>query len=187
MGNPGTIDTPDLESVFDSGQGAYLNLTLGTMIDNASGIIVGNNPAYAVSDFFAIYPQFGSFDITQTPPVYTGLIPQPVVVVFINLASACLQQGRYQDSWSFCMALFIAHYCTLYLQTIQNSSPGDAATVYSTGLAKGIAVAKSVGPVSVSYQPLQGFEDWGAWNLTVFGLQLIQLARVIAPGILWVY
>ena len=56
------------------------------------------------------------------------------------------------------------------------------AQIAAKGLAGGIQTAKSVGDVSVSYQPLASLEQWGAWQLTSYGQQLATMAAVIGSG-----
>jgi hypothetical protein len=63
----------------------------------------------------------------------------------------------------------------------------DGAQIAAQGLAGGIQTSKSVGDVSVGYSVLNALEDWGAWNLTVYGQQLATMARVIGSGpmVIW--
>ena len=79
------------------------------------------------------------------------------------------------------MADFTNHFLTLWLQSEgnPNSTPGQAA---ASGLAQGIKVSKSAGAVSVGLQPIQGLEDWGAWNLTAAGVRFATAARIIGMG-----
>jgi hypothetical protein len=167
------MSEPDYDDVFDSG--AYSDLTVSFLVTAASGILMGDNPVYAKGDFLAFYPQF------------SGKIPDPVIGAFVALASASLQYARWQESWTFGMALFIAHYCTLYLQSTARTISPTAGQILAAGLAQGVTVAKSVGDVSISKQTLQGQESWGAFNLTAFGVQLIQLAKIASTGIMWIY
>ena len=114
------------------------------------------------------------------------IIPIPVLLMFIALASAHLVQARWQDTWVFAMGLFVAHFATLYAKSDgnPNSNVGQAA---AQGLAGGIQVAKSVGDVSVNYQALQGIENWAAWNLTSYGQQLATFARIVGMGPMLLY
>jgi hypothetical protein len=72
---------------------------------------------------------------------------------------------------------------------IQTFSPGapNGAEIAAQGLAGGIQVSKSVGDVSVSYQPLSALESWGAWNLTSYGQLLATQAKIVGmgPALLW--
>jgi hypothetical protein len=124
---------------------------------------------------------------TEATQVYAfPLVPLAVLNVYINLASASIMQSRYQDGWALAMALYIAHFVTLWLQS-DGTPATNAAQAAQQGMARGIQVSKSVGDTSVSFQPLQGIEDWGAWNLTMYGLQFATMARVIGSGpmVIW--
>jgi len=44
-------------------------------------------------------------------------LPIAVIQLYLNLATASLQQARWQEQWFLAMGWFIAHYCTLYAQT----------------------------------------------------------------------
>ncbi len=59
--------------------------------------------------------------------------------------------------------------------------------IAAQGLSLGIQTAKSVGDVSVSYQPVTGLEEWGMWTLTLYGTQLAQLAKIIGSGGMLLY
>jgi len=115
--------------------------------------------------------------------VYTQpFVPMHVLNMYVYLASVSLQSMRWCEAWYIAMSLFIAHYCTLYLRSDGDvySTPGQAATA---GLARGIAVSKSVGGASISYQPVMGgLEDWGSWNETAYGSQLATMARSYGAG-----
>ncbi len=113
---------------------------------------------------------------------YTSpLVPLAVINAYINLASASVMQSRWEDGWALGMALFIAHYLTLWLRSDGNpqTTAGAAATA---GIASGIAVSKTVGDTSVTYQMVGDTADWGTWNLTSYGQQFAMMARVIGSG-----
>lgn len=114
-------------------------------------------------------------------------VPIAVIQLYINLASASLQYGRWLDTWKVGMGLFVAHFLTLYLQSDGNpaSSAGQIAT---SGLARGIAVSKAAGDVSVSYETLlKGMEDWGSFALTSYGQLLVTFARTLGQGPMYIY
>lgn len=234
-------------------------------ISQAANVILGNNPAYGIADFLAVYPKFGTISSgldTQryqpiAPPdgtrtifqfggqassadaiqvfrngqlqtegvdytlilsggvttvtmlavpalpvtdnltvffptdagVYVGVIPQFVLQMYINLANASLQFARWQDSWLMGMALFVAHYATLYLRSeggFTASSPIQQ--IAQSGLAVGLAVSKSAGDVSLTKEYMtQGWESWGSWNLTTYGQQLITIGNIIGMGGMYIY
>ena len=83
------------------------------------------------------------------------------------------------------MGLFIAHFLTLYLQSM--ASPDDPTQkIINAGLAKGMVSSKSAGGLSISYDfsmiSGQEFNGWGTYKLTAFGQQFITLARLYAMG-----
>src|SRR5215469_12164746 len=99
--------------------------------------------------------------------VYTNpAVPLSLLNAFIYLASNSILQVRYQEMWPYCMALYIAHYLTMWLNsqgTGPTTTPGQLA---SQGLAMGIAISKHVGDVSVASQPLRMPEEFGTYALT---------------------
>lgn len=163
--------TPDYNSLLNEIWGWPDDVNINPFL-GASGVIVGSNPAYTKDDFLGFYPKFKGSD--QQP-----IVPPPVIDAYIALASAHLVQARWQDTWKLAMALFIAHFLTLYLQS-EGSATGNStkAQIAQQGIARGIAVAKSVDGVSVSYQKIEGLEDWAAWQLTTYG----QLFATFAKG-----
>lgn len=167
------MSQPDLNLILATWWGnAYESFAMAGIVSAAANIAVGTNPPYASSDFLAIYPKF------------TALVPVPVLTMYIALASACLSQARWGAQWQFGMALFIAHYCTLYLQS-EGQAGTTAGQVAASGLAKGIAISQSVGDVSVSYEPVtRDFGSWGAWQATTYGAQLITIAKIVGWGIM---
>lgn len=153
---------------------------------SGSNLRTGANPPYAVSDFLAFYPQFGNN--AQGVPV----VPTTVVQAFLTLANASLQQMRWKSLWTAAMGWYIAHFCTLYLQSMADPN-GGAAAVFEAGRAQGVIMSQSVGDVSVSYDPNLAGRDqpsmagWGAFHLTVYGQQLITSGRLMGKGGMYVY
>jgi hypothetical protein len=85
----------------------------GTVITGIGlGQITISNPAPAAASNIA-------FNAYETPP-----IPLAIIQLYLNLAAASLMQARWGQTWLVGMALFIAHYCTLYAKS-------DAAEVTS--------------------------------------------------------
>lgn len=82
------------------------------------------------------------------------------------------------------MGLFIAHFCTLYLQTA--AEPGSAAAeILAAGELRGLQASKSVGGVSISYDyntALSGLDQWGGWTTTAYGAQFAALAKLYGKG-----
>ena len=117
------------------------------------------------------------------------LLPIFVINCYITLASASLMQVRWQEMWPIAMGLYISHFVTLWLQSdgASGGEYGTAQQAASAGLAQGITVSKSAGPVSKGMQPTPGLEDWGQWNLTSYGQIFASYAKTVGMGpmLLW--
>lgn len=144
----------------------------------ASNVFSGTNPSYAMSDFVAMYPQYGP----DADDNY--LIPTVILQMYIDLAHACVKQVRYKSYWALCMGFFIAHFVTLWLQG--TASPGSlAGQVLEAGKAQGLVTSESVGDVSVStdYSTLAAsLSSWAAFNLTVYGQQFATIGKMVGMG-----
>jgi hypothetical protein len=139
---------------------------------NASNVVDGDNSEYTLDDFKSEYPQFAS------------IVPDTFLTMYLNLAHVSLKEARWKDTWHLAMGLFIAHFATLYLQSMAAASSA-AAKVINAGQAKGLTTSKSVGDVSKSadYNSIgQDLEGWAAWTLTAFGQQLATFGKLIGKG-----
>ena len=146
-------------------------LTPGTLIANVSGSTVTlGQPALETAA--ATVNQYA-----------TPLVPISVLTAYATMASSRLNYAKGGANWIAGMCLFISHFATLWLKTEGNAQtmPGQAA---AAALRVGIAVSKSVGSESIGYQPVTtGFESWGMWQGTDYGVQLIELATMVGWGI----
>ncbi|HBS58611.1 MAG TPA: DUF4054 domain-containing protein [Firmicutes bacterium] len=171
--------------VYDSGS--------VSLIAAASNIRSGDNPPYELADFYALYPAFGP---RETPaedpegePIVTYLVDPAIVGMYIGMADAIVKEARWRRQWKFAMGLFIAHFLTLYLQSLADAN-STAAQVVAAGQTRGLVSSKSVGDVSVSYDfstIAQGLDGWAAWNLTTYGMQYATLARMTGKGGMYVW
>ena len=142
------------------------------IIAEAANLRGGDNPNYTTETFLARYPQF------------EGKVPEAFLDMYIGLANASLSYKRYFDAWEMVMGLFIAHFCTLYLQTAVDAN-GTAAEILAAGELRGLQTSKSVGGVSYSYDygtALAGLDEWGGWTTTAYGVQLATLAKLYGKG-----
>jgi hypothetical protein len=133
----------------------------------------GDNPPFDLAEFLSVYPQFGG-----------NSVPRPVLKMYRDLADEAIRESRWRAYWKVAMGLFIAHFATLWAQSAADPT-GDAGGVLKAGAARGLVASKSVDSVSVSmdYSLLtQDMAGWAAWKLTVFGAQLITLARMAGKG-----
>jgi hypothetical protein len=154
------------------------------IVGNASNLRAGDNPVYALADFYAMYPQFAASGDPPEQPVAAALLQ-----MFINLANASLQEARWHEAWQLAMGFFVAHFATLWLQSMA-AAGSPAAAVLKVGEAKGLHTSKSVGDVSVSidYSAIAADMDgWAAWKLTVFGQQLATMGRLVGMGGMYVW
>jgi Protein of unknown function (DUF4054) len=124
----------------------------------------------------------------QTLSIYvSALIPTCVLNAYIYLATSSILQVRYQEMWSFCMALYIAHYLTLWLNSGNLGAGSTPGQIASSGLAMGVAISKHVGDVSIASQPLK-MPDWaGTYALTTYGQQLLTFGMAVGSGPVWCY
>jgi hypothetical protein len=154
-----------------------------SILDDASNIRTGDNPAYVLSDFVAMYPQFGA------PTVGSPVVPTAVLNSFIALAHASIKEARWCDMWSIAMGYFVAHFATLWLQGFADVNSG-ANAILAAGQAKGLNVSESVGDVSVStdYNAIaQDLDGWAMWKTTVYGQQLATFGKLVGKGGMYVY
>lgn len=167
----------------DASGGVVKVLTLGAGGSIATFALAQIGSGYSV----ATVPVTGgtgtgaTFNITGVSPV-SAVVPTLVLVTFINLASAHLSQSRWLDSWYFGMALFVAHFTTLYLRSEGNpgSTPGAIAR---SGLEAGITVSASSGNVSKSVQTVgDDLPGYAAWKKTEYGTQLATMAKIVGMG-----
>lgn len=142
------------------------------LIAQASNLKTSENPIYPSEDFLTFYPQF------------TDKIPDVVLSSFLELGRACVSKQRYGEMWQHCIGLFVAHMCTLYLQTAADPS-APAADVLSAAQAAGVVTSESADGVSYSMDTSalsQDLAGWAAFRLTAFGAQFATLARFAGKG-----
>lgn len=153
-----------------------------TMSNNATAsganvaVQIGANPAMTLS---LPTTEVGtvSLNIFTTP-----MIPAIVMKAFIFLASSQVQSERWQELWQFAMGLFIAHNCELFIKAYAGGPGSSMARVAEAGLALGVKTSKSAGDVSSGMTALPGLEDWGSYQLTIYGQQFATYAKAIGSG-----
>lgn len=145
---------------------------------SGGNIASGTNDPYTSDNFYATFPHF------------KGVIDVNIVDMFVPMANAAVNQGKWNSAWSYGMALFIAHFATLYLQTLGDSSSPDANAVIANAQARGLQTSESVGEVSVSQDfstIANDLKGWAAWNLTSYGQQFATFAKMTGKGGMYVY
>jgi hypothetical protein len=79
-------------------------------------------------------------------------------------------------------------YATWFTTSITSTVASPTASqVAAQGLATGILTSKSVGDVSAGYTALESLKEFGAWQLTRYGQQLITIAKTIGAGPMVLY
>lgn len=174
---------PDFGYNGGGGLASYLGQFTGVRV-TASNICFGCAGDYTIEDFQKTFPQFFKKDDTTDPPTYTPLVPEGMLQIFVDIANVSIQKCRWHERWPLAIALFVAHYATLYLRTYSDGSetPEDGA---SSGTIAGVLASAKLGDSSVTYDVasvVSATETWGAWNSTQYGLQLVTEARYVAMG-----
>lgn len=198
--NNGTIDTITINSAgtgysindlltIDGGNSAVVRVDsvgIGNSIDTFTKITGGTGYETAENVSTTVLPVNGTgatFDIVVgTDSSY--LVPLEVIQMYIDLAQIVVLQARYKAHWKMCMGLFVAHFASLYLQSV-NGENASANQVMASARSKGIVSSKSVHDVSVSYDNSTINNDlngWAQWNLTIYGQQFASFAKIIGKG-----
>mgnify|MGYP001476117223 CR=1 FL=1 len=153
------------------------------IIDDAGNIKNGTNPPYTLEDFYLIYPQFGA----ATDLSY--IVPQIIAQMYLDMADACVKEIRWHNLWKVGMALFIAHFCTLYVRSIADPDSG-ATGILKAGQLVGLETSVSVGDVSVStdYSLLvANINGWVQWKSTTFGIQFAGMGKLLGKGGMYIW
>ena len=132
--------------------------------------------AITVAQFRANFPMFSD----------TTRYPDQEVSFWLSVAGLMLNTGRWpttpgangQSLLDIGTSLFVAHNLTLDLQATQRGNLGGP-----PGVQVGALASVGANGASVSYNTTIGVDvNDGQYNLTVFGLRFIQLAKMIGAG-----
>lgn len=158
-------------------------MSINEIIGGASNIKTGSNPPFLLDDFFKIYPQFGKNSEEEHN------VPLLVLEMYLNMANSCIKKVRWHSRWQFGMCLYIAHFCTLYLQSIADVDAG-AKGIVEASKSQGLDTSVSVGDVSVSTDysiATNNITGYTGWSLTTFGQQFISIARLVGKGGMYIH
>jgi hypothetical protein len=158
--------------------GAVTGITLtqgGSGFSIASGLATNTNKAGSGC----------TLNITAIVPPNLN-IPQSVLQMYINLATASLQFARWGATWQIAVGWFVDHFATLWQASNGNAGTTPGAIARS-GLALGIIVSHSEGEVSKSIEPPDLGEFSGTWSMTISGQQLVEQAKVIGMGPMYIW
>jgi hypothetical protein len=108
----------------------------------------------------------------------TAVYSDGTVNFWLGVASISLPEDRWGAWWSLGQELFTAHHIVLAAQSADDVSLG-----ITPGEVDGPATAKAVDKVSVSKDVASvTLTDGGFWNMTRYGIQFLQFARMIGAG-----
>lgn len=149
---------------------------INSLIAQASNIKREGHPAYTAESFLALYPQF------------TGVIPEEVLKMYVDLGVSCINAERFGKMWKHAVSLFIAHFCTLYMQSMQPEGTA-AASVVAAASSAGMVTSESADGVSYSRDgsALSDLSGWAAFKMTTFGVQFATIARMVGRGGMYVW
>ncbi len=134
-------------------------------------ITISNAPSVAGAITLSIY---------EMPPVTLA-----VLQLYLNIAYASLMQSRWREQWQLGMALYIAHYLTLWEQTDGNPQT-TASQIVANSLQAGITISQGADGVNQGLAILETLASWGSWTLTQYGVQLATIARLCGSGPIYV-
>ncbi|MDR1439002.1 MAG: DUF4054 domain-containing protein [Clostridiales bacterium] len=156
---------------------------------SASNLVAPNARKYAAETFLEDFPQFTELAPAEPPtdPPTTErrpLAPPHILEMFVGMANAAIQEGRWHETGRWACGLYVAHRTALYLESWAESSP-DAASAAGSGASVGSVKSASFGDRSVSYDTRAieaATERWGALNATAYGQQLASEAQFVGLG-----
>lgn len=108
----------------------------------------------------------------------TTKYPDAVVSLWLSVGVLSLPVDRWDTLYNIGLELFTAHHLV-----IASKNTGAAGAGGALGSVQGPVASKSVDKVSVSYDAgAVSLTDGGFWNMTAYGIQFLQMARMIGAG-----
>lgn len=146
------------------------------IVSQASNIKKEEHPEYTKETFLLLYPQF------------RGVLPDAALDMYVDLGLSCVNYKRFNRMWKAAIGLFIAHFCTLYLQSMQPEG-SDASQVLASASSAGMVTSESADGVSYSRDgsALNDLNGWAAFKMTTFGVQFATMAKLVGRGGMYVW
>lgn len=144
--------------------------------------VTPNAPPYTVEMFYEDYPFFIAGE--KIPGCNKVTVPDQFIQAHVDYANDIVRQNIYGSSWRYCCGLVVAHMLIMYLRSAVPVG-SDPNRIVTAGLPTGLATSKSVDGVSISYDYSYlgtNAQKYGAWGLTLYGLQFMTLARAMNKG-----
>lgn len=116
---------------------------------------------------------------TDFPEFADGSVyPDPTVNFWLGVAAITLPADRWDTLLGIGTELFTAHHLVVSAGAAEDNAIGS-----TPGEVTGPTASKSVDKVSVSYDTgALALENGGFWNLSVYGIQFLQFARMVGAG-----
>ena len=146
------------------------------IVSQASNIKKEEHPEYTKETFLLLYPQF------------RGVLPDAALDMYVDLGLSCVNYKRFNRMWKAAIGLFIAHFCTLYLQSMQPEGT-DASQVLASASSAGMVTSESADGVSYSRDgsARNDRNGWAAFKMTTFGVQFATMAKLVGRGGMYVW
>lgn len=120
------------------------------------------------TQFRADFPQFAN----------TTIFPESQIQFRLDLADMQLDQNRLGRLFPYLVALFVAHYLTLYAADNRSARVGGAG-----GSNSGVLTSKSVDKVSMGYDTASTLNpNAGFWNNSRYGSEFYQMICMFGVG-----
>lgn len=118
--------------------------------------------------FITDFPEFAN----------TTMYPTAAIAFQIGIATSLLNAQRWGSMLNYGIELYVAHNLVLAAQAAEDSALGN-----TPGEMTGPTSAKGVDKVTVSYDTqAASLTDAGFYGLTRYGVQFLQLARMMGAG-----
>jgi hypothetical protein len=99
--------------------------------------------------------------------------------LWLTVATALVDPARWDELTDIGVELVTAHHLAIALRNARAGAAGGA----GAGAVGGPVASKAVDKVSVSYNTsATQFEGEAFWNMTTYGIQYLQLARMFGAG-----
>lgn len=137
----------------------------------------GERGEYTAEMFREDHPEFYTAD-------GAALLPESVLQAFVTQANESVLPSRWGSMWRFAAGLYAAHFAALYLKTYRKSA-SDPAQAAAAATPSGLVASARMGDTQINYDNsaiTAGTAEWGTWNATTYGQQLITYARSIGMG-----
>ena len=146
------------------------------IVSQASNIKKEEHPEYPKETLLLLYPQF------------RGVLPDAALDMYVDLGLSCVNYRRFNRMWKAAIGLFIAHFCTLYLQSMQPEGT-DASQVLASASSAGMVTSESADGVSYSRDgsALNDLNGWAAFKMTTYGVQFATMAKLVGRGGMYVW